>query len=164
MHEKQEVKSGERGINITINSPFENFLQMYIVYKQGGCCKIALPYRKDITNPHGNFHGGAIASIIDTATVQALHSLWSHGPFLTVHLDIRYRTPSADREIIAEAKGIGIGSKAVREEYKSLIKRFGSEFKILFDALPEQVEQASSSELAEGVKRVRQEEVQIEPG
>ncbi len=67
-------------------------------------------------------------------------------------------------EIIAEAKGMGVGSKAVEEEYKNMIKHFGSEFKILFNVSPEQIEQASSPELAEGIKRVRQEKVQIEPG
>lgn len=67
-------------------------------------------------------------------------------------------------EIIAEAKGIGPGSKAVREDYKNLIKRFGSELKILLTISPQQIEQASSSEIAEGLNRVRQGNVQIDPG
>lgn len=67
-------------------------------------------------------------------------------------------------EIIAGAKGVGVGSKAVQEEYKNLVKRFGSELKILLDVNPEEIGQASSAELAEGVKRVRQGNVQIEPG
>ena len=67
-------------------------------------------------------------------------------------------------EIIADAKGMGPGSKAVREEYKNLIKHFGSEFKILLTISPGQIEQASSPEIAEGVSRVRQGKVQIEPG
>ncbi len=67
-------------------------------------------------------------------------------------------------EIIAEAKGMGVGSKAVRGEYKNLIKHFGSEFKILLTVSPGQIEQASSPEIAEGVSRVRQGKVQIEPG
>ncbi len=67
-------------------------------------------------------------------------------------------------EIIAEAKGVGVSSKLVREEYKSMIKRFGSELEILYNVSPEQVEQSGRPELAEGIKRVRQKEVQIEPG
>jgi len=67
-------------------------------------------------------------------------------------------------EIIAEAKGVGVGSKLVREEYKNMIKRFGSELKILSDVSPEQVERAGWPELAEGIKRVHQAQVQIEPG
>jgi uncharacterized protein (TIGR00369 family) len=55
-----------------INSPYENLLDMYIAEKKEGFCKIGLSYRKELTNPGGNFHGGAIASIVDTAAVQGL--------------------------------------------------------------------------------------------
>ncbi len=67
-------------------------------------------------------------------------------------------------EIIADAKNIGVSSKAVREEYKNLIKHFGSEFKILLEIDIEQIKGVSSAEIAEGVKRVRQDKVHIEPG
>lgn len=67
-------------------------------------------------------------------------------------------------EIVAEAKGLGTGSKAVQEDYKNLIKRFGSESKILLNSSPEQVERASSPEIAEGLRRVRQGQLKIEPG
>lgn len=77
---------------------------------------------------------------------------------------ITFRKTVPLEEIIAEAKGIGVGSKAVRGEYQGLIKRFGSELKILFNVNPEQIEQAGLPELAEGIKRVRQGKVQIEPG
>jgi uncharacterized protein (TIGR00375 family) len=67
-------------------------------------------------------------------------------------------------EIIADARGVGANSKTVRGEYKELIKRFGSEFKILLDISPEQIEQSGSAEIAEGVNRVRQGKVDINPG
>jgi uncharacterized protein (TIGR00375 family) len=67
-------------------------------------------------------------------------------------------------EIIADAKGMGPSSKAVRGEYKNLIKHFGSEFKILLEASQEQIERTSSAEIAEGVNRIRQGRVNIEPG
>ncbi len=67
-------------------------------------------------------------------------------------------------EIIADAKGMGVGTKTVREDYKNLIKKFGSEFKILLDVEPERVEKASSSEIAEGIRRVREGKVYIDPG
>lgn len=67
-------------------------------------------------------------------------------------------------EIIGDAKGVGAASKTVQEEYKNLIKRFGSEFKILLEVSPQQIEQVSSAEIAEGIKRVRQGKVFIEPG
>ena len=67
-------------------------------------------------------------------------------------------------EIIADAKGVGASSKAVAEEYKNLIKRFGNEAKILSEITIEQIGQASSAEIAEGINRVRQGKVLIDPG
>ena len=52
-----------------IKSPFENFLKMYIIEKEAGFAKIGLKHRKEVCNPHDMFHGGAIASLADTAAV-----------------------------------------------------------------------------------------------
>ena len=87
-----------------IKYPYENFLDMYIVEKKEGFCKIGLTYRKELTNPHGNFHGGVIASIIDTAAVQGLNTIFPKGSHLTVDLGIRYKNPSNAAEIFAEAR------------------------------------------------------------
>lgn len=67
-------------------------------------------------------------------------------------------------EIIGDALGVGPLSKAVKERYKNLIKNLGNEFKILLEASRGQIEQASSPEIAEGVIRVRERKVYIEPG
>lgn len=67
-------------------------------------------------------------------------------------------------EIIADVKGMGSASKTVQAEYKELIKRFGSEFKLLLESNPEQIARFASAEIAEGINRVRQGKVNIEPG
>ena len=87
-----------------INSPYEKLLDMYIVEKSEGFCKIGISYRKELTNPHGNFHGGAISSIIDTATVQGLRTIFPEGPYLTVDVNIRYKKPTNSAEIFAESR------------------------------------------------------------
>jgi uncharacterized domain 1 len=87
-----------------INSPYENFLGMQIVEKKPGFSRICLPYKKDLTNPYANFHGGAIAGIIDTAAVQSLRMIFPSGPYLTVSLEIRYKDSSNSSEIFAEAR------------------------------------------------------------
>ena len=48
--------------------------------------------------------------------------------------------------------------------FKNLIKGFKNEFKILTGVSKKQIEQVSSTEIAEGVDRVRQGKVNIEPG
>jgi len=67
-------------------------------------------------------------------------------------------------EIIAESLGMGVSAKQVQLEYKNLIKKFGSEFKILLDATESELEFAALPEIAEGIIRVREGKVYIEPG
>jgi len=67
-------------------------------------------------------------------------------------------------EIIADALSQGVGTKAVREHYKNLINKLGNEFKILLEASRSSIEGVSTSEIAEGVIRVREGKVKIEPG
>lgn len=67
-------------------------------------------------------------------------------------------------EIIAEAVGMGVGTKTVRQEYKNLINKFGSEFKILLETGIAEISHATNPEIAEAVKRVREGKLKIEPG
>jgi acyl-CoA thioesterase len=98
-----------------IPSPFENFLEMSLLEKGEGNCKIGLAYRKEVTNYHGVYHGGAIASLADTAAVQALRTI-QEGPYLTVKLAIQYKSPSQSPEIIAEAKTRQLKSKLFQSD------------------------------------------------
>jgi acyl-CoA thioesterase len=105
-----------------INSPYENLLDMYIVDKSEGFCKIGISYRKELTNPHGNFHGGAISSIIDTAAVQGLRTIFPKGPYLTVDVNIRYKKPTNSAEIFAEARSKQLKGKFFISEVKVIDK------------------------------------------
>jgi PHP family Zn ribbon phosphoesterase len=67
-------------------------------------------------------------------------------------------------QIIADALGMGVASKKAQEEYRELINRLGAEFKILLEDSREDISSASSPEIAEGVMRVREGRVKIEPG
>jgi uncharacterized protein (TIGR00375 family) len=67
-------------------------------------------------------------------------------------------------EIIADAFGVMSGAKQVEEEYKNLIKKFGNEFKILLEVPREDLEAATLPEITEGIIRVREGKVFIEPG
>jgi uncharacterized protein (TIGR00369 family) len=105
-----------------IPSPFENFLGMYVVEEKEGACTIGLGFKKELTNFHGNFHGGVIASIIDTAAVQALRTLCAEGPFLTVGLEIRYKKPTMSSEIFAKAQAKQLRGKFFETEVSVIDK------------------------------------------
>lgn len=67
-------------------------------------------------------------------------------------------------EIIADALQIGVQTKGVREEYLSLVKRFGSELKILLDVSPSVIRKQFNSAIGERILAVREGRVLIEEG
>jgi len=67
-------------------------------------------------------------------------------------------------EIIAEVFKTSTNSKKVEAEYERLIKIFGNELAILIDASILDIEKESTPELAEGIKRVRENRLNIAPG
>ncbi len=67
-------------------------------------------------------------------------------------------------EIIAEAKGVAKGTKAVEGEYRMAVSRFGSEFEILLRAKEEDLLKGLPKRIAEGVLRVRKGQVEVQPG
>jgi len=67
-------------------------------------------------------------------------------------------------QIIADAVNQGLGTIQVDKEYKNLIEKFNSEFEVLLNASREDLEKFTLPEVAEGIIRVREEKVFIEPG
>ena len=67
-------------------------------------------------------------------------------------------------EVIADALGVSSGTKKVMEEYQSLIRRFGNEFTILLETKISDLTASSLPEIAEGVQRVRENKLTIDPG
>lgn len=67
-------------------------------------------------------------------------------------------------EIIADVLGIGVGTKGVDGYYKSLIRVFGNEFKVLLEAKKEEIAAVSLPDIGEAVEKVRKGDVKISPG
>ncbi len=67
-------------------------------------------------------------------------------------------------EIIADVLGQEVGTVNVNKEYKKLIESFGNEFNVLLEVKREDLEKITSSEIAEGIMRVREGRVFIQPG
>jgi uncharacterized protein (TIGR00375 family) len=68
------------------------------------------------------------------------------------------------QEIIADALKVGTGAKQVAEQYKEIIRKIGSEFKVLLEAKREDILAVSLPEIAEGIMLVREGKVNIRPG
>lgn len=67
-------------------------------------------------------------------------------------------------EIIADAFGVLSAGKRVKEEYEKLVGKFGNELKILLEVPFSELKTATFPEIAEGINRVREGKVSIEPG
>ncbi|HUV81380.1 MAG TPA: endonuclease Q family protein [Patescibacteria group bacterium] len=67
-------------------------------------------------------------------------------------------------EIIADVLNCSVGTKAVEKEYKDLIEKFGSEFKVLLNISEKELAAATLVEISQAVIRVREGKVIKEPG
>ena len=86
-------------------APFGKHLGIKILEAGEGVARLKMPYRNELTNPAGNMHGGAIATVADSAMAVAIGSVvGTEGRHITVKLEIRYKAAVTDGVIIAEAK------------------------------------------------------------
>ena len=67
-------------------------------------------------------------------------------------------------EIIAETLGRGVATKEVIKHYQNLIGKLGPEFNILLNASIKDLKSATLPEIAEGIIKVREGKISIEPG
>jgi len=77
---------------------------------------------------------------------------------------IPFRSLIPLQEIIAEAQGVGVISKKVNQEYNKLIGKCGNELKILLEVSKEELNKNTLPEIADGIIKVREGKVFIEPG
>jgi len=68
------------------------------------------------------------------------------------------------REIISEVLNCQVKTKAVEEEYQKLLTHFPNEFHILLDASHDDLSQVTSPEISQGIIKVREGQVVLEPG
>jgi len=67
-------------------------------------------------------------------------------------------------EILSESFQVGVSTQKVHNEYNNLIKVFGSEFNVLIRTKPEEIAEISGEKVAEGIRKVREGDLVIEPG
>jgi uncharacterized protein (TIGR00375 family) len=78
------------------------------------------------------------------------------------HPDFRHIVPL--EELISDALGKGKASKAVFNEYTSLIESLGPEFDILLDVPLENIAEVTTSRVAEAITRMRSGNIFVSPG
>ncbi len=85
--------------------PFVQLIGMELVDLKIGEARIRLDMRDELRQPYGLLHGGATASLIDTATAFAILGNLGEGETAsTVDLTIQYLRPHTDGPILCTAK------------------------------------------------------------
>ena len=67
-------------------------------------------------------------------------------------------------EVVAASMGCRAASGKARAQYEALLERLGSELHILLEAPVEEIEQAAGPLVAEGIRRLRSGNVEVNPG
>lgn len=94
------------------NIPYIKLLGIELTGMEKGKATLRLKMRDELRQPHGVLHGGATASIIDTATAFAVISVLAEGEkATTVDLTIHYLRPVVEGEIVCTAKIVRAGKR-----------------------------------------------------
>ena len=92
--------------------PFARLLGIELDEVGKGTATLGLSIRRELTQNHGVVHGGAIASLIDTATAFAIISMLSPvEKVTTVDLTISYLRPLTTGRMVARAKVVRSGQR-----------------------------------------------------
>ena len=96
----------------TNTSPYYRLLGMEITEIREGESRIQMLFREELTHPYGIVHGGAIASLADSAVAMALIGLVEpKDRITTIEFKINFFVPISKGELKAHAKIIHKGSK-----------------------------------------------------
>jgi len=92
--------------------PFAQLLGIELDDISSGTATLGLNVRKQLTQNHGVVHGGAIASLIDTATAFAIISLLApRERVTTVDLTVSYLRPLTEGRVTAVARVLRAGRR-----------------------------------------------------
>ncbi|HEV2829629.1 MAG TPA: PaaI family thioesterase [Pyrinomonadaceae bacterium] len=92
--------------------PYAHLLGIELEEVSNGTAKLGFEVRKELTQNHGVVHGGAIASLIDSATAFAIITLLApREKVTTVDLTISYLRPLTNGRVTAMAKVVRSGRR-----------------------------------------------------
>ena len=98
-------------------SPFGRWIDGKLIEAEEGKVKIEIEVRKEMCNPIGNIHGGAIAGIMDEIMGIAVFSLGRENFYSTVNLAINYfATSDESQNIIVKSNVLKPGKNVINVE------------------------------------------------
>ncbi|MBK8147615.1 MAG: PaaI family thioesterase [Acidobacteria bacterium] len=94
--------------------PYARHLGLELVGLGPGEATVKLAVRDEFRQLYGLLHGGATASLIDTATAMAIIGAFGEDePTTTIDLNVQYLRPAVEGEIFCTAKIIRAGKRII---------------------------------------------------
>lgn len=119
-------------------APYYQLLQITLDQIDEGFARFRMPFRKELTHPYGIVHGGAIASLADTAIAFAMMTLIQPGEKLTtVEFKINFFAPvnegelSGEGRVVSKGKRVAVGDMQVKNGEGNLIAKGMGTYMIL---------------------------------
>jgi len=99
-------------MKVATSCPYYRLLGMRVKEIKRGESRIEMPFKQDLTHPYGIAHGGAIASLADSAVAMALTDLVDpKDRIATIEFKINFLASVNKGKLEAHAKIIHKGSK-----------------------------------------------------
>jgi uncharacterized protein (TIGR00369 family) len=108
-------ESYERALRRAVeSSPYYRLLQISLEQIDTGFARFRMPFRKELTQAYGVVHGGAIASLADTAVAFAVMTLVQPGEKVTsAEFKINFFSAVRDGAMFGEARAVYRGKRLV---------------------------------------------------
>jgi uncharacterized protein (TIGR00369 family) len=105
----------------TSSDSFLDLLGMRVEESAPDFCRMRLPFRPALLRNGGIMHGGAIASLLDTAGVMAIKAGMESeiNGIPTITMTVNYLAPARETDVLAEARIIRRGRSLVFVEVKA---------------------------------------------
>lgn len=95
-------------------SPYYQLLQITLEQIDTGFARFRMPFRKELTQAYGVVHGGAIATLADTAVAFAVMTLIQSGEKVTTaEFKINFFSAVTSGEMFGEARAVYTGKRLV---------------------------------------------------
>lgn len=93
-------------------TPYFEYLGIEVIEISEGYAKLQLDFEDHLTHPFGYFHGGALASLADSAGVNAVLTLLREDEKIaTLEMKINYFVPVKDMVVYAEGRVVHKGKR-----------------------------------------------------
>jgi len=106
-------ESYEKALRRAVESaPYYQLLQITLEQIDVGFARFRMPFRKELTQAYGVVHGGALATLADTAVAFAMMTMIQPGEKVTtVEFKINFLAPVAGDDMIGEARILNKGKR-----------------------------------------------------